>query len=36
MTWVRDFMAGGEGYQQYYEANLSKSKGAMRAEVYGA
>ncbi|MGH6837043.1 MAG: hypothetical protein ACREC9_16265 [Methylocella sp.] len=36
MTWARDFMAGGEGYQNKYEANLTKSKGAMRAEVYGA
>jgi hypothetical protein len=36
MTWVRDFMAGGKGYQNDYETNLAKSKGAMRAEVYGA
>jgi DNA-binding transcriptional MerR regulator len=36
MTWVRDFMAGGEDYQKSYEANLGKSKGAMRLEVYGA
>jgi hypothetical protein len=36
MTWVRDFMAGGEGYKANYEANLTKSKGAMRSEVYGA
>ena len=36
MTWVRDFMAGGEDYKSNYEANLTKSKGAMRSEVYGA
>ena len=36
MIWVRDFMAGGEDYKNNYEANLTKSKGAMRAEVYGA
>jgi DNA-binding transcriptional MerR regulator len=35
MTWVRDFMAGGEDYQKNYEASLTKSKGAMRTEVYG-
>ena len=33
MTWVCDFMSGAEGYQKNYEANLTKSKGAMRAEV---
>lgn len=36
MTWVQDFMQGGADYQQRYVANLSKSKGAMRKEVYGA
>jgi hypothetical protein len=36
MTWVRDFMAGGESYKSNYEANLTKSKGAMRSEVYGS
>jgi hypothetical protein len=36
MTWLRDFIAGGESYRNDYEANLTKSKGAMRAEVYGA
>ena len=35
MTWVRDFMAEGEDYQNSYDANLEKSKGAMRLEVYG-
>ena len=36
MVWVRDFMEGGEGYKSQYESNLTKSKGAMRAEVYGS
>ena len=36
MTWVHDFMTGGPEYQRNYEANLTKSKGAMREEVYGA
>lgn len=36
MTWVRDFMDRGERYQKSYEANLTKSMGAMRSEVYGA
>jgi hypothetical protein len=36
MAWVRDFMAEGDDYQNNYEASLTKSKGAMRAEVYGA
>jgi hypothetical protein len=36
MTWVIDFMTAGQGYKNGYEANLSKSKGAMRREVYGA
>src|SRR5262249_14241101 len=36
MTWLRDFMVGGEGYKNNYEENLTRSKGAMRAEVYGA
>ena len=36
MNCLRDFMAGGESYQINYEANLTKSRGTMRAEVYGA
>jgi DNA-binding transcriptional MerR regulator len=36
MAWVRNFMEGGDGYKNSYEANLTKSKGAMRAEVHGA
>lgn len=34
MTWVRDFMDGGEDFQNTYETNLVKSKGTMRLEVY--
>lgn len=34
MTWVRDFMDGGEDFQNSYETNLVKSKGTMRLEVY--
>jgi len=36
MTWIRDFIEGGEGYKKKYEANLSRSKSPMRLEVYGA
>jgi len=36
MSCLPDFMAGGESYQINYEANLTKSTGTMRAEVYGA
>ena len=36
MTWIQDFMDGGAAYRKGYEANLTRSKGAMRAEVYGA
>lgn len=36
MNWIKDFMAGGDGYQTNYVANLTKSKGAMRRDVYGA
>ena len=35
MDWVSDFLAGGDGFSEKYEANLVKSKGAMRSEVYG-
>jgi hypothetical protein len=35
MTWVSDFMEGGKDYESHYYANLTKSKGAMRTEVYG-
>lgn len=35
MSWTRDFIARGEIFQNRYEANLTRSKGAMRKEVYG-
>lgn len=35
MMWVRDFMAEGEDYLSGYAANLTKSKGAMRSDIYG-
>lgn len=35
MSWVHDFMQAGETYKHDYVANLTKSKGAMRHDVYG-
>jgi hypothetical protein len=36
MVWIRDFVAGGDAFKKNYVANLTKSKGTMRSEVYGA
>lgn len=35
MTWVRDFMDGGDNYSNSYKENLTNLKGAMRSEIYG-
>jgi len=36
MEWIRDFMGAGREYRRNYVANLSKAKGTMRSEIYGA
>jgi hypothetical protein len=36
MSWVRDFMDAGKNYKSMYEENLTKCKGSMRSEIYGA
>jgi hypothetical protein len=35
MAWTKDFMAGGQHFTAAYDANLQRSKGAMRRQVYG-
>ena len=36
MAWIRDFMVGGDVFEKNYMVNLTKSKGTMRSQVYGA
>jgi hypothetical protein len=36
MTWMQDFMKGGKDYKNKYITHLTKAKGTMRSEVYGA
>jgi hypothetical protein len=36
MTWVQEFMEGGKDYKNKYVDHLTKAKGTMRSEIYGA